>query len=268
LKSLVQQYGGNGSIGSKEAMKISKATGASAAQVGYAANQSNIGLGAKFANQLGTGPMRNMSVNQYAGMLADSNQGLSNFLSGIQGVQLDKGQVYMGSTKTVTPGVAGNKWNGGPTNSTTSYTPIVGMKNMTIGGMKQNDAGGGGKGGKGGKGKNKPGGSLEVGGQDAEWRGGYKNQTKEEILAEYGGMNTDAAAAETDTTAEPTDPAEEQTTDTTSTMPTIGSMAGGGAGPGGATGLRRRSGRLERLGIRRQGTGGLNRTNKFFSQIN
>ncbi len=168
LNKLVQQYGANGSISSKEAMKISKATGASAAQVGYVANKSNIGLGAKFANQLGTGPMRNMSVNQYAGMRESADKGLSNFLTGIQGVQLDKGQMYMGSTKKETTGYGG-AGDGAGTYTTTSYTPIVttkGMKGMAAGTQGAGDVTGKGKGKGKGKGRNKPGGTLSIGGID------------------------------------------------------------------------------------------------------
>lgn len=246
----------NGNLSLKEALKIAGNNPNKLGQIAYKANQQGSTIGRNLVNHLGSGA-GGANLNFMAGL--SGNSGYNTFIKGLQGLNLNKGQVYGGASMTA--GKSGSTVNGGYWSTPATYNPIVVNKNrgMTISGAQQSEGGGAGKGG---RNKGGSGGSMSSGG-NGEWRGGYKNQTKEEILADYAaesGQSTDTAATD--------DTATDTTTDPSITINGPGNMSGGGSAGGGATGFRRASGRNRRLGIRGAGTNQLNRSNQFFNALN
>lgn len=187
LSKLVAKAGSNQVLSNKEAMRISAKTGKDLGQIAFAANKQGIGIGANLANKLGR-PGSNFVGGSY-------QEGAGDFIRGLQGLDLSKGQVYMGSAKQSTASRRGV--NEGYIPGRTTYSPIVGLKNLgTVGGQSGKKTGKSktDKQGKGGGQRVPGGGGDPMGDFDFD---GYLNN----ILNKMGLGGDTGAAGETDTLA-------------------------------------------------------------------
>lgn len=132
----------------KEAAQVAKQTGKSVDQVLSKALDVGIGLGSAVVNTYQPAPFSNYVGPQYSN------------LTPLTGLSIPQGTAYYGATSTTTPGITGNKWNGGSSSpATTTYTPIVLPRNnpaVATGGSNSSGAGNNGGNGNGNGNTNDP----------------------------------------------------------------------------------------------------------------
>jgi len=129
LKKAVQSAGNN--LSQSEAKQIARDTGKSVAQVVAKATNMQIGVGAKLANQIsnalatpGSSQAQNLGITRASTNTREA-------LSGLSGVNLNKGQVYQGAYTTSTPATSQNLGSGYGVRTTTSSSqvnPIIGTR--------------------------------------------------------------------------------------------------------------------------------------------
>ena len=139
VKKAIQQTAGK-VLSNSEAKKIADQTGKSVAQVTAKATNMQIGVGAKLANQVSQSlatPGGQQAQN--LGITGANNNTLS-ALSGLSGVNLNKGQMYQGFYTTNTPATSQNLGSGTAvkyTPSSSQVNPIIGIRNTQSGGATQ-----------------------------------------------------------------------------------------------------------------------------------
>lgn len=128
VKQAINSAGSNLSIG--ELNKAVKSTGKDPLTIMSQGLKQGASLGQKVVNAYNTGNLPNYRY-----------QGTPDNLAGLKGVQLGGGQVYQGSTSTITP--SSRTPYGGYTSGKTTYNPIVSVKKPAGPAKKQSKDGGG-----------------------------------------------------------------------------------------------------------------------------
>jgi hypothetical protein len=132
VKQAISSVGSNLSIG--ELNKAVKSTGKDPLTIMSQGLKQGVSLGQKVVNAYNTGNLPNYRY-----------QGTPDNLAGLKGLQLGKGQVYQGSSSTITP--SSRTPNAGYTPGKATYNPIVSVKNQAGPAKNQSKGGGGNTGG-------------------------------------------------------------------------------------------------------------------------
>ena len=239
-KLKIKDVGSNLSL--KELEKLQQASGKNPLAIMSKALDKGVSLGRKVVN----------SYNQPGGLQSSGfnfrYEGTPDNLAPIKGLELGKGQVYNGSSSYTTPGQTGKMWNS-PKPSTTTFNPIVTLKNAADGGENK---------GSGGKTKD-PYGPLDpnmrvTGAFDPEGPGPLANP------------NTKTWSGYTPPTTE--DPETPATPETAPENLGPGMLTGGGLGATGANKLNRAKSRLYKLGLFGRGTGLFGRGLQYGNALN
>lgn len=246
-KLKIKDVGSNLSL--KELEKLQKASGKNPLAIMSKALDKGVSLGRKVVN----------SYNQPGGLRSSGfnyrYEGIPDNLAPIKGLELGKGQVYNGSSSYTTPGQTGKMWNS-PKPSTTTFNPIVTLKNAADGGGKKDSGKNNDSGGK----TKDPYGPLDpnmrITGFDPSGPGPLANP------------NTQTWSGNTPTTTTTEEPETPATPETPQENLGPGMLTGGGLGATGANKLNRAKSRLYRLGLFGRGTGLFGRGLQYGNALN